>query len=100
VIPVMSGTKISTFVTVVLPQDKSSEDNVHAQLQQLSGMETHVSAHQTPSDQTVFHAQPQDSGTTPTVFALKTESGTDKTAFALLVFTDQTVNHAQPQEDG
>ena len=41
----------------------------------------------TLSDQIVFHAQPQDSGITikVNVFALKTESGTDKTVFALLL---------------
>ena len=99
---VMSGTKIFTSAIAALLQDKSSEDNVLAQLQPLSGTETPVFAQPTLSDQTVFHALLQDSGTilSVNVFALKTESGTDKIAFALLDFMDQTVFHAQLQDSG
>jgi len=99
---VMSGTKIFISAIAALLQDKLSVDNVLAQLQRLSGTETPVFAQPTLSDQTVFHAQLQDSGTilSANVFALKTESGTDKIAFALLDFTDQTVFHAQLQDSG
>ena len=99
---VMSGTKIFTSVIAVQLQDKLLVDNVLAQLQPLSGTETPVFAQLTLSDQTVFHAQPQDSGITikVNVFALKTESGTDKTVFALLDSMDQTVFHAQLQDSG
>ena len=99
---VTSGIKISTFVTAVLLQDKSLVDNVLAQLQPLFGTEMPVFAQPILLDQTVFHAQPQDSGIklSVNVFVLKTESGMDKIVFALLDFMDQVVFHAQLQDSG
>lgn len=96
----MYGIKISTFVTVVLPQDKLLVDNVLVQHQLLFGTEILVYAQPTLSDPTVFHAQLQDSGIKTTVFVLKIESGTDKIVFALLDFMDQTVFLAQLQDSG
>lgn len=98
----MSGTKIFTSVIAAQLQDKLLVDNVLAQLQPLSGTETPVFAQLTLSDQTVFHAQLQDSGITikVNVSAHKTEFGTDKIAFVLQDFMESTVNHAQLQEDG
>jgi hypothetical protein len=94
------GIKIFTSVIVALPQDKLSTTNALAQHQLPSGTEILASVQLEPLDQTVFSAQPQDSGMETTVFAPRTESGTAKTVFALKDSMDLNASHAQPQDSG
>lgn len=82
----MFGIKTFIFVIVVLLQDKWLITNVPALLQRLFGLVLNVLAHQEHTDQIVFHAQLQDSGTEIIVLAQRIEFGMAKTVFVLQDF--------------
>ncbi len=108
VLPVMLvtfGMLMSTNAPVVNSQDKLSEVTVSAHHQKLSGMPPQKPAHvhQTLSVTTVFHAQPQESGTTDlTLVNAQPQqlSGTDNNVSAQLEDMDHHVLNAQPQDTG
>lgn len=90
---------------VVNCQDKSLEDNVFAHHQKAFGviLQRPAHAHQTPSETTVSHAQPQESGITePTLVTAHHQltSGTEPNVSAQLENMDPTVLNAQPQDIG
>jgi hypothetical protein len=70
-----------------------ADNTASAHHQPLSTMDQNALAQLELMDLNAFHAQPQDSGTTPAtnVFVLRTESGTVKTVSAYQVSSDQTV---------
>jgi len=63
-------------------------------------METNVSVQPTLSEQTVPHAQLQDTGMEKIAFVLKTESGMDSNVYVVPDCMDQTVLHALHQDRG
>jgi hypothetical protein len=73
----------------------SAPTNVSAQLQRLSGTETNVFVHQTPSVKTVSHVHLNNIGMNKLklVFALIHSSGTDNIAFVNQDSSVQTVSH-------
>ena len=73
---------------------------MYAPPQQLYGMETNVSVQPTLSEQTVPHAQLQDTGMEKIAFVLKTESGMDSNVYVVPDCMDQTVLHALHQDRG
>ena len=95
------GMKRLKLVSAML-LSSGAENTAFAHHQPLSTMVQNVPAQLELTDLNVFHAQPQDSGTTPStnVSALKTESGTVKTASANQVSTVQIVFNAQLKNTG
>ena len=99
------GTKLPEFAHAVNYQDKSSELTVFAHHQKLNGMplQRPAHAHQTLSVTTVFHAQPQESGTTELTLVNahhQQVSGTETNVSAQLEDMDHHVLSVQLQDIG